>query len=775
MDISLILTLHNEGRMVHRTMRSVERSVSMARSKGKTVEVVAILDCVTDKVLKDVLVHWQKKMQDCLITHEVEYAELGRSRNFGTRHSSGQFIAFLDGDDLISENWLCLAHDVCSSRGTAIARPELVYFFPDKRPLLHSTRNRIYWHPQDANLRELLGENLWVSVLLAERPAFEMFPYSAKEGGYAYQDWLWNCQTIAAGYVNVPVNGTLAGIRKKSATDSALQRTRSEGRVVPPNKLFKSILTSPFPTTISTGNEDEKRAEALRENRPTSGHSRSMRLKFAAMRTRFENFLLNGARRHLSARNRARIKATASITKRFCLELTSQIFVNRSLADQEETGNSSSPAKPQVVKRSSTESAAIPAWAHLELKNLAAIEPGIASDEPLDVWRPRSRLHEYVSPGMKDLVQTPGARLFIMSYISRGGAHLEALHYMHALGGPVFVVTTQKAANPWRNRLPENSCHIDIGNIPLSYRERMTLLHRLLLESDLDFLHIVNSPLAYDMLLQWPKTFDGVRIFCSLFCNDVSKAGNRVGFAINYYPHLIDLIFRVAVDNRKFKEWLEEVYAISRDQITVHRQPFNPPHFPMALNRPSHASGSPKAINNPLRVLFAGRLHRQKRPELAIQIVRELRGEGIEVEMDMWGARSSEYQHLIDYTGDGSGIRLRGGYDGLLSVLSEGYDVFLLPSAWEGLPNVVIEAMGNGMPVIAADVGGVGEIVNDETGWLIHDHNNVESYKRVFRQIIDNPDEICTKAEKSLQFVQAHHSWEQFREQALEMYYGREK
>lgn len=47
-------------------------------------------------------------------------------------------------------------------------------------------------------------------------------------------------------------------------------------------------------------------------------------------------------------------------------------------------------------------------------------------------------------------------------------------------------------------------------------------------------------------------------------------------------------------------------------------------------------------------------------------------------------------------------------------------DVFILISRWEGLPLTILEAMRAGLPVIASDVGGVAEAVQDgETGYLI--------------------------------------------------------
>jgi glycosyltransferase involved in cell wall biosynthesis len=47
-------------------------------------------------------------------------------------------------------------------------------------------------------------------------------------------------------------------------------------------------------------------------------------------------------------------------------------------------------------------------------------------------------------------------------------------------------------------------------------------------------------------------------------------------------------------------------------------------------------------------------------------------------------------------------------------------DAFVLSSAWEGLPNVVMEAMASGLPVVVTDVGGVRELVQDDvSGYVV--------------------------------------------------------
>jgi glycosyltransferase involved in cell wall biosynthesis len=46
-------------------------------------------------------------------------------------------------------------------------------------------------------------------------------------------------------------------------------------------------------------------------------------------------------------------------------------------------------------------------------------------------------------------------------------------------------------------------------------------------------------------------------------------------------------------------------------------------------------------------------------------------------------------------------------------------DVLALPSLSEGMPNVVLEAFAYGTPLVATAVGGVPEMVSDQSGWLV--------------------------------------------------------
>ena len=56
-------------------------------------------------------------------------------------------------------------------------------------------------------------------------------------------------------------------------------------------------------------------------------------------------------------------------------------------------------------------------------------------------------------------------------------------------------------------------------------------------------------------------------------------------------------------------------------------------------------------------------------------------------------------------------------------------DVFMLPSNYEGLPIVIIEALSNGIPVVASNVGGITELLNGDNGFAVDNNASLMAEK----------------------------------------------
>ena len=67
-------------------------------------------------------------------------------------------------------------------------------------------------------------------------------------------------------------------------------------------------------------------------------------------------------------------------------------------------------------------------------------------------------------------------------------------------------------------------------------------------------------------------------------------------------------------------------------------------------------------------------------------------------------------------------------------------DVFLLTSSVEGLPNVVVEAQAEGVPVVASDVGGVSEVFTDGDTGVIIPTQAVSDFVDGILKVLKDPD-----------------------------------
>lgn len=151
----------------------------------------------------------------------------------------------------------------------------------------------------------------------------------------------------------------------------------------------------------------------------------------------------------------------------------------------------------------------------------------------------------------------------------------------------------------------------------------------------------------------------------------------------------------------------------------------------------------------PYRILAIGRMVRTKGfPELLTAVAR-LRREGLPVHLAIVGDGSWR-KKLLRMRGDlklENCISMPGfvPHDQLRD-LSKKYHLLVVPSVIhkngdrDGIPNVIMEAMNAGLPVVASDVCGISEVVkNGETGLLVPQRNPA-ALADAMRYMLENPE-----------------------------------
>ncbi len=116
-----------------------------------------------------------------------------------------------------------------------------------------------------------------------------------------------------------------------------------------------------------------------------------------------------------------------------------------------------------------------------------------------------------------------------------------------------------------------------------------------------------------------------------------------------------------------------------------------------------------------------GRLHREKGLDVFLEAAAEVLVSRPETRFVIVGSGPDRaaLESLSDTLGIASNVALLGERSDVTNLLSA-MDLFVLSSPEEGMPNVVLEAMAAGLPVVATGVGGTPEVVADgKTGLLV--------------------------------------------------------
>ena len=108
------------------------------------------------------------------------------------------------------------------------------------------------------------------------------------------------------------------------------------------------------------------------------------------------------------------------------------------------------------------------------------------------------------------------------------------------------------------------------------------------------------------------------------------------------------------------------------------------------------------------------------------------------VTFNLWGEGilKEEISEQIDQAGLTDSVILKGTTSDPFSELSRS-DIFILPSNWEGMPITLIEAMGTGLPVVVTPVGGIPDMIDDNSSGLYCENDPSDLARKMEMLILD--------------------------------------
>jgi glycosyltransferase involved in cell wall biosynthesis len=146
----------------------------------------------------------------------------------------------------------------------------------------------------------------------------------------------------------------------------------------------------------------------------------------------------------------------------------------------------------------------------------------------------------------------------------------------------------------------------------------------------------------------------------------------------------------------------------------------------------------------PIRVLSVSALAPRKGLETLLLALRLMLDRGLSVEWWCVGAGPSGASLMNSATELGlrEGVRFLGYVPfgvGLLEIYRQ-CDIFVHPSLSEGLPNALLEAMANSLPVVASAVGGIPGEIKDGVQAILVEPGRPGPIADAIRRLIENPD-----------------------------------
>lgn len=169
-------------------------------------------------------------------------------------------------------------------------------------------------------------------------------------------------------------------------------------------------------------------------------------------------------------------------------------------------------------------------------------------------------------------------------------------------------------------------------------------------------------------------------------------------------------------------------------------------------------------------ILFLGRMVPEKRPDLLIEAFSRLQQTGWKLVLAGGVSDTKTYTaEILNKISNNPNIVFAGELRGMrLAEIVRGAGLFALPSDLEGLPLAMLEAMREGIPVVASDIPPHQQLVAGRG--ILFEAGNVDSCLQSLQWSIQNPQECAKMAKNAQIYLQNNYSWERITSDTMRLY-----
>lgn len=356
--------------------------------------------------------------------------------------------------------------------------------------------------------------------------------------------------------------------------------------------------------------------------------------------------------------------------------------------------------------------------------------------------------------------------VYLVPWLVPSGADLMTISHANSCaehGKNILVITTElKAQSPWKSRLDASVDFLDLGAelAAIPKKLRVQYAARLLLQLAPRHIHCINSDLGHKCFTEYGKALSNMsHLYSTFFADEYHSDGIRSGYAARYLCDEYDFVQRFTCDNWIFPQNWCAMYGLDSKKF----------HVVYGAVDTGDAEQTEHAALPSGPVLWASRIGMEKRPDLLLETARLLP----DVEFHVWGnVYSKDVEPLVARLKTLPNITLKGAFNGFFSLPLSQYSCFLYTSERDGLPNVLLEAASAGLPLIGSTVGGIADLLSEDTGWPVRS-NTPEEFAERLRYVLEHPDEAATKAHNTSELIEKRHTKEAFWNSLSTLYFSK--